>query len=105
MLDDLRSAEHASDRLMAECDSVDECIHRAQERGFTRLALLKAGSQVGTSPMGARKGVLTVTRTVYDIESHRVVKGPDTATSQVIGWSDAELDWDAAAAKVMRELK
>lgn len=105
MLDMLRSGDNTTDRLMADCNTVDDCISRAKERGFSMLALLKVGSQVGTSPMGALKGTLTVSRTVYDIESHKIVKGPDTASAQAIGWSNEELDWNAAAEKAMQGLK
>jgi hypothetical protein len=105
MLDMLRSGDNTTDRLMADCNTVDDCISRAKERGFSVLALLKASSQVVTSQMGSLKGTLTVSRTVYDIESHKIMKGPDTASAQVIGWSDEELDWNAAAEKAMQGLK
>jgi DNA-binding protein YbaB len=105
MLDMLRSGDNTTDRLMADCNTVDDCISRAKERGFSMLALLKVGSQVGTSPMGALKGTLSVSRTVYDIESRKIVKGPDTASAQVIGWNYEELDWNAAAEKAMQGLK
>ncbi|HEU0188445.1 MAG TPA: LPP20 family lipoprotein [Gallionella sp.] len=105
MLDQLRSGDNTADRLMADCNTVEDCISRAKERGFTMLALLKASSQVVTSQMGSLKGTLSVSRTVYDIESHKVLKGPDTASAQVIGWSNEELDWVAAAEKAMQGLK
>lgn len=105
MLDRLREDRSNTDRLMADCSNVDDCIKRANERGFSMLALLKANGQVTTSQMGALKGTLTVSRTVYDIESRKVVKGPDTASAQVIGWSNEELDWLAAAEKAMQNLK
>ena len=105
MLDQLRLGDNTVDRLMADCNNVDDCISRAKESGFSMLAMLKASSQVGTSPMGALKGTLTVSRTVYDIESHKVLKGPDTVSAQVIGWSNEELDWIAAAEKAMQGLK
>lgn len=105
LLDQLRSGDNSADRLMADCNTVNDCISRANERGFSKLALLKVGSQVGMSQMGALKGTLTVSRTVYDIESHKVLKGPDTVTAQVIGWSNEELDWLAAAEKAMLSLK
>lgn len=105
MLDQLRSSDSTTDRLMADCETVQECINNAREKGFAKLALLKAGSQVGTSPMGALKGTLTVSRTVYDIESQKIVKGPDVVSTQVIGWSNEELDWDTAAEKAMEGLK
>jgi len=105
MLDQLKLGDQTADRLMGDCNSVEDCISRAKERGFTMLAMLQASSQVGTSPMGALKGTLTVSRTVYDIESHKVLKGPETVSAQVIGWSNDELDWNAAAEKAMQGLK
>jgi LPP20 lipoprotein len=105
MLDQLRSGDNSADRLMADCNTVPDCISRAKEAGFSMLSLLKASSRVETSPMGALKGTLTVSRTVYDIESRKIVKGPDTSSAQVIGWSNEELDWDAAADKAMQGLK
>lgn len=105
MLDQLRAGDATTDRLMEDCNTVDDCIGRAKERGFTMLALLKTGSQVATSQMGSLKGTLTISRTVYDIESRRVLKGPETVTAQVIGWSNEELDWLSAAEKAMQGLK
>lgn len=104
MLDSLRSGMPGADRLLDECGNKDDCISRARERGFTRLALLKASNRVETSQMGALKGMLMVQRIVYDIESQRVLKD-DTVTAQVIGWSNEELDWHAAADKAMQALK
>ncbi|HLP97296.1 MAG TPA: LPP20 family lipoprotein [Sideroxyarcus sp.] len=105
MLDQLRSSDNTTDRLMADCNTADDCISRAKERGFTMLTLLKANSRVEISPMGALKGTLTISRTVYDIESGKVLKGADTVSAQVIGWSNEELDWNAAAEKAMQGLK
>jgi len=105
ILDQLRSNNNNADRLMSECNNVDDCIKRANEGGFSMLALLKTNGQVTTSQMGALKGTLTISRTVYDIESRKVVKGPDTVSAQVIGWSNEELDWHAAAEKAMQNLK
>ncbi len=100
MLDKLRSGDNSAD-----CNTVDECISRAKERGFSKLALLVASSQVSAGQMGALKGTLTVSRTVYDIESRKILKGPDTVSAQVIGWSNDELDWNVAAGKAMQDLK
>lgn len=105
MLDQLRAGNDTADRLMADCNTVSDCINRAKERGFTMLALLNAKSQIVTSQMGSLKGTLSVSRTVYDIESHKVLKGPDTVSAQVIGWSNEELDWFSAADKAMQGLK
>jgi len=105
MLDQLRSGNLAADRLMAKCNEKDECISRAKEQGFSMLTLLTASSQIGTSQMGSLKGTLNVSRTVFDIESHKVIKGPDKVSAQVIGWSNEELDWIAAAEKAMQDLK
>jgi hypothetical protein len=90
---------------MAECSSEEDCISRAKEMGFSRLTLLIAQNQIVTSQMGTLKGTITVSKTVYDIESRKVIRGPDTATAQVIGWSSAELDWNMAAEKAMQTFK
>lgn len=105
MLDMFRATHDAADRLMASCDTPDDCVVKATERGFSRLILFRANTQTGTSAMGALKGTLTVSKTEYDIESRKILKGPDTASAQVIGWSNEELDWNAAAEKAMRDLK
>lgn len=105
MLEQLRSGDSKADRLMSDCTREQDCIGVAKDRGFTMLAVLKASSQVTTSPMGSLKGTLTISRTVYDIESRKVLKGPDTVSTQVIGWSDSELDWNAAAEKAMESFK
>lgn len=105
MLDQLRSGDTPTDRLMADCASQHECISIAKERGYTLLTLLATSSQVATSQMGSLKGTLSVTRTVYDIESRKAVRGPDKASAQVIGWGREELDWGAAAEKAVQSLK
>lgn len=105
MLDQLKASNSNTDRLIADCDNVDDCIKRASERGFNMLALLKADGKVTTSQMGALKGTLTISKTVYDIESHKIVTGPDTVSAQVIGWSNDELDWLAATDKAMQNFK
>lgn len=105
MLDHLRSNDATTDRLMAECKREEDCITRAKERGFSRLTLLNANVQIVTSQMGALKGTLIVSRTIYDLESRKVLKGPDNATSQVIGWGKEELDWTTAAEKIMENFK
>lgn len=105
MLDHLRSNDNTTDRLLAECTQEEDCISRAKERGFTMLTLLDANVQIVTSQMGALKGTLTVSKTVYDIESHKVLKGPDNASAQVIGWSREELDWGTATEKIMPNFK
>jgi len=102
MLDQLRAKDATADRLMSDCTQESDCITVAKERGFTTLTLLKADSRVSTSPMGALKGTLTVSRVLYDIDSRKILKGPDTVSAQVIGWSNSELDWNAAAEKAMQ---
>lgn len=105
MLDQLRSGEMPTDRLMAECASQQECITIAKERSYSMLTLLTVSSSVTTSQMGSLKGTLNISRTVYDIDSRKAVKGPDKTSTQVIGWSREELDWGAAAEKAMQNLK
>ena len=105
MLDQLRSADNTTDRLMVDCNQKEDCIRLAKERGFTTLTLLNASSQVATSLMGSLKGTLIVSRTVYDIESGNVLKGPDFVSTQVIGWGREELDWGTAAEKAMQTFK
>lgn len=105
LLDQMREADRSVDRLMVDCSAENDCMNSAKERGFSRLALLKASRQVTTSQMGAIKGTLIVSRTEYDIESRRILKGPDTVSAQVIGWNDDELDWEYAAKKAVQDLK
>ena len=103
MLDQLRASDVPTDRLLGACNTEDECKAMAAKRGFSKLALLKAASKVEISQMGARKGTITIIRTVYDIENHKQ-QGPHTVSAQVIGWSNEELDWNAAAEKAMQGL-
>lgn len=105
MLDQLRSGDIPTDRLMAECASPQECISIARDLSYTMLTLLNVSSQVVTSQMGSLKGTLTVSRTVYDLDSSKAVRGPDKASTQVIGWGREELDWGTAAEKAMQSLK
>ena len=102
MLDQLRSDDDKTDRLMADCHQQEECIDHAKERGFTKLTLLTASTRVDTSSMGTLKGTLNISITVFDVESRKILKGPDTASSEVIGWQKAELDWENAAEKAMQ---
>jgi hypothetical protein len=105
MLDQLRSGDQTADRLMEACDQEQDCIRAAKERGFTKLTMLNASCQVGVSQMGSLKGKLTVTKKIYDLDSRKVLDGPHTMSAEVIGWSNEELDWNAAAEKVMQGLK
>lgn len=104
MLDHLRSGEKLADRLMDDCNQKDDCIRLAKEQNFDMLTLLNAGTQVVTTQMGSLKGTLTVSKTVYDIQNGRVLK-TDKMSTQVIGWGREELDWGAAAEKVMQSFK
>lgn len=103
MLDQLRASDIPTERLLGACSTEDDCKTMAARRGFSKLALLKAASKVEISQMGARKGTITIIRTVYDIDNHKQ-QGPHTVSAQVIGWSNEELDWAAAAEKAMQGL-
>jgi len=105
MLEQLRASDVLMDRLVGECNSPDTCINLASERGFNKLALLNATSRIETSQMGALKGTLTISRTIYDIDSHKEIKVADTVSAQVIGWKSDELDWQSAAVKAMQGFK
>lgn len=105
MLDQLRAADHMMDRLMVACMSVEECLAKAKDHGFGTLALLKVDSRVETSNMGALKGTLQATKTIFDTDSRKVVSGPAIGSAQVIGWGNEDLNWATAADKVMQDLK
>ncbi len=105
MMDQLRASDGRTDRLMVDCASADECINKAKERGFDQLALIKVDSRVEVSNIGAHKGTLSVSKTVYDIVSKNVVNGPYSISAQVIGWGNEDLNWDLAAEKVVQGLK
>ena len=105
MLDQLRTGDSKTERLMVNCTSEDECISKAREQNYAQLALLKVGTRVETSNMGALKGTLTVTKAVYDIHSKNVLNGPFSASAQVISWGHEELNWESAADKAMQGLK
>jgi hypothetical protein len=105
MVDQLRSADQSTDRLMENCDQEQACIKTAKERGFTRLTMLIADCRVGISQMGSLKGKLTVTKRVYDLDSRKILDESHAMSAEVIGWSNEELDWNAAAEKVMQGLK
>ena len=105
MVDELRTSDQSTDRLMEKCDQEDECKKIAKERGFTRLTMLFANCQVGVSQMGSLKGKLTVTKKIYDLDSRKILDESPAVSAEVIGWSTEELDWSAAAEKVMQGLK
>lgn len=105
MVDELRTADQSTDRLMESCDEELDCIKAAKNRGFTKLTLLISSCQVGVSQMGSLKGTLKVTKKVYNLDSRKMLEAPRTMSAEVIGWSNEELDWSAAAGKVMQGLK
>jgi hypothetical protein len=105
MVDQLRAADQSTDRLMENCDQEQACIKTAKERGFTRLTMLIADCHVGISQMGSLKGKLTVTKKIYDLDSRKIIDESHAMSAEVIGWSNEELDWSAAAEKVMQGLK
>lgn len=105
MVDQLRSADQSTDRLMDNCDQEDTCRKVAKERGFDKLTLLVANCQVEVSQMGSLKGKLTVTKKIYDLDNRRIIDESQAKSAEVIGWSNDELDWSAAAEKVMQGLK
>lgn len=105
MVDQLRSVDQSTDQLMENCNQEQECIKTAKERGFTKLTMLIADCQVGVSQMGSLKGKLTVTKRIYDLESRKIIDESHAMSAEVIGWSNEELDWSAAAEKVMQGLK
>jgi hypothetical protein len=67
--------------------------------------MLIADCRVGISQMGSLKGKLTVTKRVYDLDSRKILDESHAMSAEVIGWSNEELDWNAAAEKVMQGLK
>ncbi len=105
MVDQLRTSDQTTDRLMENCEQEDECKKIAKERGFTKLTMLFANCQVGVSQMGSLKGKLTVTKKIYDLDSRKILAESLAVSAEVIGWSNEELDWNAAAEKVMLGLK
>ena len=105
MVDQLRSTDQSTDRLMEKCDQELACIKTAKERGFSKLTILIADCQVGISQMGSLKGKLTVTKKIYDLDSRKILDESHAMSAEVIGWSNEELDWSAAAEKVMQGLK
>jgi hypothetical protein len=105
MVEQIRTADQTTVRLMEKCEQEDECKKIAKERGFTKLTMLFAICQVGVSQMGSLKGKLTVTQKIYDLESRKILDESHAVSAEVIGWSTEELDWSAAAEKVMLGLK
>lgn len=105
MVDLMREESVSTDRLMEHCEQEQECIRAAHDRAFTKLTILVANCQVETSQMGSLKGRLTVTKKIYDLASRKMLDGSSTRSAEVIGWSSDELDWNAAAEKVIRGFK
>ncbi len=105
IVDRLNAAGRKVELLLDDCSDAGECRARARERGYGQLITLKVDARTETSAMGAMKGTMTISETVYDIAQDKPIKTPPAATAQVIGWDNEELNWDLAADKVMQELK
>ena len=105
MVDQLRSADQSTDRLMDNCDQEEACKKVAKEHGFGKLTILIANCKVEVSQMGSLKGTLTVTKKIYDLNNRRIIDESHAMSAEVIGWSNDELDWNAAEEKVMLGLK
>jgi hypothetical protein len=105
MVDQLRTSDQSIERLMENCEQEYECKKIAKDQGFTKLTMLYADCQVGVSQMGSLKGKLTVTKKIYDLDSREILDESHAMSAEVIGWSNEELDWNAAAEKVMQGLK
>jgi hypothetical protein len=105
MVEQLQTVDPSTVRLMENCDQEDDCKKIAKQHGFTKLTMLFANCQVGVSQMGSLKGKLTATKKIYDLDSRKILVVSNPVTAEVIGWSNEELDWSAAAEKVMLGLK
>jgi hypothetical protein len=105
MLDQLGEQQPKVERLMAECHSPDECVSKAKTRGFGTLVMLKVDSKVEITTMGSLKGTLSVSKSTYEVLKNKLIAGPISLSSQVIGWGDDDMNWAEAARKMMRELK
>lgn len=102
VLDFVKNSLDNADRLQGNCGVVDECLANAHKKGFSRLVLLDINTTVTDSEMGAYKGTLKVNKTVFDVSSKKILKGPDGSFAEVISWSDDELDWNLAADKIIK---
>jgi hypothetical protein len=94
-----------SQRLMVECAFADECIEKAKEEGYVKLAWLKIDTSVESGNMGALKGTLNISKALYDINAIKLIGDPLIASAQVIGWGRDELNWESATEKAMQTLK
>lgn len=104
MLDQLRAENTKADRLMVTCSAASECLDRAKERGFEILTWLKIDGRVETSNMGALKGIVSVSKTNYDITHRNIINQPLNASAHVIGWGNDEVNWASAAEKALQNL-
>jgi len=104
MLDKVRYGSAQVERLMEDCVKPSDCISKAKEHGYGMLGLLEVEAEVEGSNMGAQKGTIEVSKTIYDVNSGKVLSGPVRVSAQVIGWGNDELNWTAAANKAMRDL-
>lgn len=104
MLDQIRAGNTKADRLMVACSAASECLDKAKERGFEMLTWLKIDGRIEVSNMGALKGTVSVSKTLYDVKSRHVINKPVTASAQVIGWGNDEINWESAAEKAIQDL-
>ncbi len=90
--------------MISDCRNFQDCLAAAKARGYGALMLLRIDAKTENSGMGALKGILTLTKTAYDIIRDQA-RASASASAQVIGWGSADLGWDVAADKAMRALK
>lgn len=94
-----------SQRLMVECTLADECLDKAKEEGYIKLAWLKVDTLIETSNMGALKGTLNIYKALYNVNSVRPIEDPLIASAQVIGWGSDELNWESATEKAIQMMR
>lgn len=90
--------------MIADCRDFAGCLGIAKARGYGALVVLRIDARTEAGDMGVLKGILTITRTSYDIQRDQQLSA-SSASAQVIGWGSDDLGWDVAADKAMHTLK
>ncbi|MBI5638426.1 MAG: LPP20 family lipoprotein [Nitrospinae bacterium] len=85
------------------CDESQNCLARARENGFRKMAYLEWHQRIGRDAYGTPHGTLALDYVLYDVQSGAMVGKPQHAESKIVSWEAETLEWDVAAKKIVQD--